>query len=94
MILKKALIFLFFISLLGNISAQVITAGMEKVKMDFTVNKDGVPIYSVSYDQKTIIKPSVLGFTFFNNDNFNANFKIVGSEKKSVDETWKPSGGR
>jgi len=93
MILKKALIFLFFISLFGNISAQVITADMGKVKMDFTLNKDGAPIYSVSYDQKTIIKPSALGFIFVSNDNFNSNFEILGSENKSVDETWKPIWG-
>jgi glucan 1,4-alpha-glucosidase len=93
MILKRAFIFLFFISLLGNASAQVITAGMQKVKMDFTLNKDAVPVYSVSYDQKTIIQPSALGFTFVNNDNFNSNFEILGSEKRSVDETWTPVWG-
>jgi glucan 1,4-alpha-glucosidase len=93
MILKRAFIFLFFISLLGNASAQVITAGMQKVKMDFTLNKDAVPVYSVSYDQKTIIQPSALGFTFVNNDNFNSNFEILGSEKRSVDETWNPVWG-
>jgi glucan 1,4-alpha-glucosidase len=93
MILKRAFIFLFFISLLGNASAQVITAGMQKVKMDFTLNKDAVPVYSVSYDQKTIIQPSALGFTFVNNDNFNSNFEILGSEKRSVDATWNPVWG-
>jgi glucan 1,4-alpha-glucosidase len=94
MILRRAFIFLFFISLLGNASTQVITAGMEKVKMDFTLSKDGVPVYSVSYDQKTIIKPSALGFTFVDNDNFHSNFEISGSEKRSVDETWKPVWGQ
>ena len=63
MILRRAFIFLFFISLFGNASAQAITASMQKIKMDFTLNKEGVPVYSVSYDQKIIIKPSALGFT-------------------------------
>ena len=94
MILRRAFIFLFFISLFGNTSAQLITAGMERVKVDFTLNNDGVPAYSVSYDQKTIIKPSTLGFTLVNNDNFNSNFEILGSEKRSVDETWKPVWGQ
>jgi len=93
MILKRAFIFLFFISLLYNASAQVITASMQKVKMDFTLDKDGAPVYSVSYDQKAIIKPSALGFIFLNNDNFSSNFEILGSENKSVDETWKPVWG-
>ena len=94
MILRRAFIFLFFISFLSNASAQIITAGMDKIKMDFTLNKEGVPVYSVFYDQKAIIKPSVLGFTFVNNDNFNSNFEILGSEKRSVDETWKPVWGQ
>ncbi len=93
MILRRAFIFLFFLSLLGNASAQAITASMQKIKMDFTLNKDGVPVYSVSYDQKIIIKPSALGFTFANNDNFSNNFEILGSEKNSVDETWNPVWG-
>jgi len=92
--LRRAFIFLFFISLLDPAPAQVITAGMQKVTMDFTLNTDGVPVYSVSYDQKVIIKPSALGFTFTNNDNFNSNFEIQGSEKRSVDETWKPVWGQ
>jgi len=94
MMLRRAFIFLFFISLLDPAPAQVITAGMQKVTMDFTLNTDGVPVYSVSYDQKVIIKPSALGFTFTNNDNFNSNFEIQGSEKRSVDETWKPVWGQ
>ena len=94
MLLIRASVFLFFISLLGNASAQVITAGMQKVKMDFTLNNGGIPVYSVSYDQKTIIKSSALGFTFVNNDNFNSNFEILGSEKRAVDETWKPVWGQ
>ncbi len=93
MILRRAFIFLFFASLLGHASAQAITVSMQKVKMDFMLNKDGVPVYSVSYDQKTIIQPSALGFTFVNNDNFGSNFEILGSEKRSVDETWKPVWG-
>lgn len=63
MILRRAFIFFFFLFLLGNASAQTITASMQKVKMYFTLNKDGVPVYSVSYDQKIIIKPSALGFS-------------------------------
>jgi hypothetical protein len=66
---------------------------MQKVKMSFILDKNGTPVYSVFYDQKTIIQASKLGFTLTNNDDFNSNFKITGSEKKSVDETWKPVWG-
>lgn len=90
---KKAITVLFSVFLFTGVSAQNITAEMQKVKMGFTLNKEGAPVYSVSYDQKTIIQPSVLGLIFTNNDTFNNNFQIIGSEKKSVDETWKPVWG-
>ncbi len=92
--LKRVLGFLCFVFMLHDASAQVISASLQKVKMDFTLNNNGVPVYSVSYDQKTIIKPSALGFTFVNNDNFNSNFEILGSEKRALDETWKPAWGQ
>ena len=74
-------------------SAQEITASMQKVKLAFLLDKKGTPAYSVSFDQKVIIQPSELGFTFTNDDAFNTNFQITTSERKSVDETWKPVWG-
>ncbi len=48
--IKKSFHFFVFHFLIDNALALVITASMQKVKMDFTVNKDGVPVYSVSHD--------------------------------------------
>jgi len=93
MILKRAAVFLFSIFLISNASSQVISASIQKVKMDFMLDAKGKPIYSVFFDEKPIIQPSELGFTFTDNDAFNSNFKIIGSEKKSVNETWKPVWG-
>lgn len=74
--------------------AQDISAEMQKVKVNFSLNSMGSPLYSVLSDQKVIIKPSLLGFTFINNDDFSANFQITGSEKGTLDETWKPLWGQ
>ena len=57
------------------------------------LNETGTPVYSVSYNDKEIIKPSIMGFVLSNNDDFSKNFQILGSEKKSFDETWKPVWG-
>ncbi len=93
MSLKKAGIFLFSMFFITAVSAQNFTAGMQKVNMEFVLDKNGIPFYTVYYNQKVIIKPSSLGFIFTNDDDFQRNFQITGSEKKSVDETWKPVWG-
>ncbi|MEP6615958.1 MAG: glycoside hydrolase family 97 protein [Ginsengibacter sp.] len=78
---------------LATVSAQEISISMQKVKLVFTVDQQGTPLYAVSFDQKTIIQTSSLGFTLVNDDNFNNNFQIINSEKKSVDESWQPVWG-
>ena len=62
--IKRAVVFLFSIFLINNASSQVISASIQKVKMDFMLDAKGKPIYSVFFDQKPIIQPSELGFTF------------------------------
>src|SRR5437870_683069 len=91
--LKKIPVFLFSILLANAASAQEITAGMEKIRVLFNVDAKGTPVYSVSFGQKVIIQPSQLGFIFSNDDAFNSNFEITASEKRSVDEPWKPVWG-
>ena len=92
MLLRQAVFFL-LIFLSGAVYADEISASMQKIKLDFRLDKKGTPVYSVSFDRKVIIQPSELGFIFTNDDNFNSNFQITSSEKKDVDETWKPVWG-
>ncbi|HSQ43912.1 MAG TPA: glycoside hydrolase family 97 protein [Ginsengibacter sp.] len=94
MLSKKDITVLFSFFLVTVLSAQPIVVGNQKVKLNFNLNNNGVPFYSVSFDQKIVIKPSALGFTFVNNDNFNNSFEILSSERKPVDETWKPVWGQ
>ncbi len=75
------LLCLFFLTV--TCLAQEITASMQKIKMHFTLDKNGVPVYSVYFDQKPVIEPSEMGFVFSDDDNFKNNFQITGSEKKS-----------
>ncbi|MGH2566296.1 MAG: glycoside hydrolase family 97 N-terminal domain-containing protein, partial [Ginsengibacter sp.] len=66
---------------------------MNKVKVSFMLDEKGTPLYTISYSDKPVIKPSQMGFIFSNNDNFNSGFELTGSDKNSVDETWKPVWG-
>jgi glucan 1,4-alpha-glucosidase len=91
--LQRAGIIFLSMFLMYPVSAQEITASMQKVKLTFMLDKKGTPVYSVSFDQKAIIQPSELGLIFVNDDSLNSNFQITASEKKPVDETWKPVWG-
>jgi hypothetical protein len=70
-----------------------ITMGMNKVKMEFMLDAGGRPMYSVSYDQEAVIKPSRLGIKILNETGLDSDFMVIGTEKKSIDEQWKPVWG-
>lgn len=90
---RNVLLVLFFF--LGNILfAQELTAKMQRVGLNFRLNEAGSPIYSIMFDQKSVLLPSAMGFAFANDDNFTNNFELISSEKKSFDETWKPVWGQ
>lgn len=91
--LFKQIIISFFALFIVHTAIAQLTAAMEKVQVSFMLDKNGLPAYSVSFDQKPIIKPSEMGFTLSNDDDFKNNFEITGSDKITVDETWKPVWG-
>ncbi len=66
---------------------------MGKVRMAFYVDKKGVPFYEVSYDDKSVIKPSQLGFMLKDYGGINSNVSIIQSDTSSYDQTWQPVWG-
>ena len=93
MVARRTVTLLLFLCLLATASAQEISGSMEKVKMIFDLDKNGTPEYAVSFNQKMVIEPSAMGFILSNEDAFNNNFLVISTEKKLVDETWKPVWG-
>ncbi len=65
----------------------------EKIKLQFSLDKDGAPFYAVLFNGKEVIKNSSMGFSLENDSLFYKNFKMLGNDKRSVDETWKPVWG-
>src|SRR5438552_11447387 len=72
---------------------QAITANMGQVKLSFSLDRDGSPVYSVDYNKTPVILPSRLGFVLNEDNTFYKGFELLGSGKKSVDETWQPVWG-
>lgn len=80
-------------------SAAALCAAAEEIKSPdgkITVNvdvKDGVPEYSMTFDGKTVIKPSRLGLELVNDKDLMSGFEIAGIKTTSFDETWQPVWG-
>src|SRR5450432_3454747 len=64
-----------------------------KVRLEFTIDQSGSPAYAVFFGDKSVIRPSTLGFRLNVDSMFYISFKILGTERKSFDETWQPVWG-
>lgn len=62
--------------------------------MDFSLQKDGTPMYRLSYKNKEVIKTSKLGFELEKDPQSLLNgFTIADSKTSSFDQTWQPVWG-
>ena len=96
MALKKMILPLFSCYILFTAKAQDLksfTATHGNISLAFMLDDNGSPKYAVNYKQKVVIHPSPMGFVLGNNNPFNSNFAVIGTEKKSVDENWDPVWG-
>ncbi|HEX3384958.1 MAG TPA: glycoside hydrolase family 97 N-terminal domain-containing protein, partial [Mucilaginibacter sp.] len=95
---RMKLIYTFLLSLAVLHLAQAqdgkkLTTSMGRVRLEFMLDNEGRPNYSVYYGDQTVIKPSAMGFTLANDSAFDKHFDILGSETIAIDETWKPVWG-
>lgn len=85
---------LYTILLAGALSASA--AEIKSPSGEFLLKVDtdtaGVPVYSLSYKGKTIVRDSRLGLTA-DEIGFDNGFSITGAETASVDQTWNPVWG-
>lgn len=75
----------------GQQSLYEVTKG--KIKLQFSLDSDGSPHYAVLFDGKDVIKNSSMGFSLNQDSLFYKNFKVIGQNKRSLDETWRPVWG-
>jgi hypothetical protein len=66
---------------------------MDKISFTFSIDQDGRPTYSLSYDQQPVILPSALGFVLVEDSLLYKHFRVRGTEQRSVDESWNPVWG-
>lgn len=75
-----------------SLLAQTLTSPDGNLVMKFKLSQDKVPVYSLTYKGKDVVKESKMGFMI--NPNLNSNFKIVETKTESSNTTWNPVWGQ
>ncbi|MES1249576.1 MAG: glycoside hydrolase family 97 N-terminal domain-containing protein, partial [Chitinophaga rupis] len=76
-------------SLLSSAHAQPTeTAEMKKVRLSFTLDREGTPLYEVTFNGKPVVLPSHLGFVLNEDSVFYKGFQWKGVERTAVDTVW------
>ena len=73
--------------------AESITSPDGQLKLDFSVNVQGEPVYELSYKGKGVIKPSKLGLELKNDPGLMNGFTLADTQTSTFDETWEPVWG-
>lgn len=82
------------VAFLTTAAAQELQSPNGKLILVFSLQKNGTPAYALSYKNKTVIKPSTLGFELEKDSVSLLNgFRVTEVKTRSFDETWKPVWG-
>lgn len=93
--MKKLIVFL--VGILGisvSALAQVLTSPDGNLVMDFHLSDGDVPVYSLTYKGKEVIKESRMGFQIRPSYEFDRDFRIVEAREGASDTTWEPVWGQ
>lgn len=92
--MKNLFLLTLFCVAFNSIVAQQLKSPNQKLQMEFSLQSDGTPSYSLNYKNKVVIKPSKLGLELKNDSkSLLNNFTIVDSKTTTFDEIWKPVWG-
>ena len=92
-IFTKLACFLLALFMSGAAMAESITSPDGQLRLNFSVNPQGEPVYELSYKGKAVIKPSKLGLELKNDPGLMNGFTLAGTETSTFDETWEPVRG-
>jgi hypothetical protein len=81
---------LFYFMALSYAYSQQLKSPNGNFTMEFALQNDGTPSYSLNYKSKTVIKPSKLGLELKNDKKSLLNdFTVIDTKTAAFDETWK-----
>ena len=75
------------------INTQTLLSPNGKLRLNFSVNNTGEPVYELSRNDQKLIFPSKLGLILSEGNSLIDGFSISKTENSSFDETWEPVWG-
>lgn len=100
--MKKINLILLFFMLPMALLAQVVKSPNGNVCVNFSLQGNGIPTYSMTYQGKTVVKPSRLGLELMKDKHASKGlretdlmngFTVKDTQTSTFDETWKPVWG-
>ncbi|MFV5690706.1 glycoside hydrolase family 97 protein [Flavobacterium sp. LT1R49] len=85
---------LLWLAFFNTVNAQQLKSPNGKFVMEFSLQNDGTPSYSLNYKGKAVVKPSKLGLELKNDKKSLLNdFTVIDTKTSTFDENWKPVWG-
>ncbi|WP_418987759.1 glycoside hydrolase family 97 protein [Bacteroides heparinolyticus] len=92
-ICTKMACFLLVLMMSSAAMAESITSLNGQLKLNFSVNAQGEPVYELFYKGKSVINPSKLGLELKNDSGLMNGFTLANASTSTFDETWQPVWG-
>lgn len=91
--MKKSIILCLHFFFWSTLSSQVLTSPDGHLNLSFRLKENGVPVYSLQYRGKEVIKESRMGFMINAPQLFAEKFIVADVSNASTDVTWTPVWG-
>lgn len=86
--MKRISLFISMLLCMHMAFAQQLTSPNGTMTATFSLTDKGQPSYDLHLGEKTVIKPSLLGFDLQDGSELRTNFEILDTETSTFDETW------
>ncbi len=86
--MKRITLFISMLLCMHIAFAQQLTSPNGTMTATFSLTDKGQPSYDLQFGEKTVIKPSLLGFDLQDGSELRTNFEILDTETSTFDETW------
>jgi len=87
--MKNIFVILFFFTASIGMT-QIVQSPSKKLVLNFELDSNQNPTYTVNYKNKPVIRSSNLGFKLKDGTELTSNFKIDSIGNKAVNEIWQP----
>lgn len=84
---------LLFLGVTAGMRAEQLVSPNGQLRLNFSVNAQGEPVYELYYKDKVVIKPSKLGLELKDDPGLMNGFTLADVQTSTFDETWQPVWG-